>query len=271
MPVFLLFLVFPMLMWAQYTYKGKVVDVKTNRPIDYVNIGIIGKSLGTVSSDDGSFELQFTQTDLSSTDSILFSRIGYESLKLATADFVEQIKKNDTLRLRESTTELNEVVVVDKLLRRNNMGYHSLSKETYAYWKNLSGGGEHASRITLKGKPQKLQTLSFNIAKNLADSIRIRVNVYDIKNGLPGRNLVKRNIYHTIKSKSGIELIHLSPFQILVEDDFVVSLEFLKVYGENTDVNISAYHDGKGIKSYKRLTSQDSNRACNCQKHHAKA
>ena len=76
-------------------------------------------------------------------------------------------------------------------------------------------------------------------ANNNSGAIKIRVNVYDYKDGLPGKNLLTQNIFHTITVKSGLETINLDPFRIRVDDDIIVSLELIEVNGQSIDFEIS--------------------------------
>ena len=41
--------------------KGKVLDSKTKEPISFTNIGILGKGIGTVTNEDGTFELNISR------------------------------------------------------------------------------------------------------------------------------------------------------------------------------------------------------------------
>ena len=53
---------------------GKVLDKTTAKPIEYVNIGIPGKSIGTVCDANGNFNLRIDTNHLK--DVLLFSCIG---------------------------------------------------------------------------------------------------------------------------------------------------------------------------------------------------
>src|SRR5690606_39063499 len=84
---------------------------------------------------------------------------------------------------------------------------------------------------------------------------KVRVNVYEYNKGWPGRNLLSQNIHHTIEIGSGIVTINLEPYNIFVDDDVVVSLELIQVYGRSIDFEIG----GSDYKTYSftRLFNQD--------------
>src|ERR1700749_2374909 len=66
-------------------FEGTVKDTKTNENLAYVNIGVIGKSNGTVTDDNGHFKLSLTN---SNTDSLRISMIGYEPKTYLVSDFI---------------------------------------------------------------------------------------------------------------------------------------------------------------------------------------
>jgi len=70
-----------------------------------------------------------------------------------------------------------------------------------------------------------------------------------------GRNLLKKNIYHTISKPFGKEVINLKPYNIVVSDSIVVSIELIKVYGNYVDFEVAASRY-KGT-SFTRHLSQD--------------
>lgn len=44
----------------QVEYSSKVLDMTISKPLAYVNIGIVGKNVGTVTNTDGVFQLKIT-------------------------------------------------------------------------------------------------------------------------------------------------------------------------------------------------------------------
>lgn len=56
--------------------KGKIIDKNTQKPIEYANIGILGKSIGTISNSDGKFILKIPPEYIN--DTIGISCIGYK-------------------------------------------------------------------------------------------------------------------------------------------------------------------------------------------------
>jgi TonB-linked SusC/RagA family outer membrane protein len=88
---------------------GKVVDQRAS-PLPGVSVRLIGSSKGTLTSSDGSFILNPTIDG----DTVLFSYLGFNNLKIAANDI-----NNSTITLTDNFQTLNDVVVI---------GYGSVKK-----------------------------------------------------------------------------------------------------------------------------------------------
>jgi len=72
--------------YSQITVKGKVVSQTDQKPIAYVNVGIVNTGFGTISNEDGSFSLQVPQLNLK--DTLRFSGIGYGKRSIPIQSFL---------------------------------------------------------------------------------------------------------------------------------------------------------------------------------------
>ena len=79
---------------------GKVLDARTHEPLPYASVSIKNTSIGTLTREDGSFEIKVTNKDIE----LIFSSIGY---------FPKVLKSKNTkeVYLDEKDNSLNEVVV----------------------------------------------------------------------------------------------------------------------------------------------------------------
>lgn len=243
---------------AQYviTIDAQVVDKETKQPLAYVNVGFINKSIGTVTNEDGLMSLVFDENQIEEEDSLQFSLVGYESARFTFKELVEKFQTDNKVALSKKMYDLEEVVVYSKWGKAIRLGSVKRTDELLAYWKDKDAlGGEIAGFIKVPKGKHKLSEFSFNIVENISDSIKIRVNVYDYKNGKPKERFLSTPIYHTISSKKGIEKINLSPANIVVEGDIVISIELLEVYGEELGLAISQSLNMN--RSFLRTVSQD--------------
>ena len=249
--------------FAQRDYKGQTVDAKTGEPVPYVNIGIVDKGVGTVSDEDGVFHLPMDTSVFGEGDAIQVSCLGYETIRIPVSEIEFQYNEYPKLMLNPIEISLDEVVVTNSTLVpiKEYIGYQNNGSPSLGYWKdNVALGGELATRIRTSKGPRQLNSLEFEVWSNPSDSILIRINVYDSDGplGRPLTNLNKsgKDILKTLKKGRGFKDVDLEPHDIFICDDFYVSLELLKVYGDSKiDLVLAASDTDYG--SYRKFTSQD--------------
>lgn len=243
--------------FGQYeiTLNAFVLDQKTQKPVPYVNIGFINKTIGTVSNKSGRFYLRYDESEIREQDIFQFSTIGYESLQLTEKELFERLEKNNTILLQPKVYDKKEATIFETKAIQDSLGYASYDSGIQSYWSGKNAlGTEIATLIKVNKKKTKLHNLKFEIVENKADSVLVRVNIYDEKNKKPNTNILSSAIYHKISRKKGEEIIDLSAYDITVNDDFVVSLELVAVYGKDILFAVKA---GRGGSSFLRLASQD--------------
>lgn len=258
----LFFCLFLQINSAQIDYQSKVIDAQTKEPIPFVNIGIVDSGSGTVSDEEGNFYLYLKRNSYQPNSKILFSALGYETLYIPVSNLHSVGGSTAEISMKPKSLELNEVVVSNKKGRfiNDNIGYRNYGQENYGYWKdNIALGGELATRIISKSGLRKLNTFEFQVRQNPSDSLLLRVNIYedDGAAGKPKTNLNTsgKNILVTIK-RDKLVRVDLRPYDIYTKDDFIVSLELLKVYGQKElDLILLASFTQYG--SFRKYASQD--------------
>jgi len=215
---------------GQNTFKGNLSDKTTKEALPYVNIGIIGKNVGTVSDINGNFELKLP--DENDNDTLKISMIGYENLMFLVSDFKKNITKKPNLELSQKTTELREVVISARELKEKILGNKTESKTMVGGFTSNELGNEVGIVIKIKRSPTYINQFSTFITSNKYDSLKFRLNFYDLKDGLPNKRITNQNIIITSKIKEGKLTVDLSKYDIIVEDDFFVSLEWIENLGE---------------------------------------
>ena len=238
------------------TISGYIIDNETNLPLPYVNIGFVEKAVGTVSDENGKFWLTFDTRKINLEAILQISSIGYETIKLKASKFYGTISKNNKIYLKPKPYALDEVVISNTERKEKRVGSSKRKENSIGYWLNKEAlGGEIATKINIKNKNSKLHNLKFYVVKNNSGSIKIRVNIYEYNNGMPGKNLLKDNIYHTISKPFGEVAIDLEPYNIVVNDSIVASIELIKVYGKYVDFEVAASRFNG--TSFTRHLSQD--------------
>lgn len=144
--VFTPILFFQICLQAQNTgsIRGKVVDIKNNSPLPFVNIGIKGTNIGTTSDSEGNFEI----SDISSGFyQLIASYIGYETYTS------EEFKVNSSkifyieLTMRQSNVALKEVSVKSSIFKRDNKNPISIKSIGIAEIENAPGANRDIARV----------------------------------------------------------------------------------------------------------------------------
>ena len=245
---------------AQLDYKGIIVDALSNEPIPYVNIGIVDQGIGTVSDGEGIFHLELQPEKYSERDTLQFSSMGYKTMKKAIPDLEFVLNEYPKIIMSPETVLLNEIIVSNKgvltEVGNESVGYLNRGEKVYGYWKDdVALGGELATKIRVKKGLRLLRDFSFTVLQNPSDSLLLRLNIYKGDTKLPEKKLTQKDILFTLNQPSGTVRVFLEPHKIYVENDFIVSLELLKVYGGEIALVLLA-SESSGT-SFKRYASQD--------------
>lgn len=246
---------------AQYFLRGRITDAVSGEPIPFVNIGLVGKGIGTVSDSGGSYELRIPPGQAGGDELLRVSCLGYEPQALS----LDQLPADGSVSfaLRPAAIALDEVVVsaLPTYTLEEIVGYPLESTRDFAYWKDsLALGAELASRIRVSEGMRRLNTLFFNVMNNPADSLLLRINIYEYppSGRGPDANLNKsgRNIIYTLPGGATGAVVDLHPFDIWVRDDFFLSLELLSAHGsEEIGLTMPAAAESRGA-TFRRYASQ---------------
>ena len=215
------------MLYGQRKITGSVFDENNNLPIEYVNIGIVGKNIGTVSDKDGKFSLliesQYTN------DSLLFSSIGFESRFVK----ISEIKENNIINLKEKSYTLNEVIVNPLIFKEHVFGITSKS--------GIIAGGFADNKLGYEGgllmknkKKAIIKRVNLNVRSCTYDTIFYRLNIYEFRGKDDFENILTEPIYLCASKenilKNGLQ-INLEDKNIMVNGDFLVTLEYIKELG----------------------------------------
>lgn len=217
------------------TIHGKVMN-EMNQSLEYVSIGIIDKTIGTISDKNGDFTLQIKENLLKDNDSLRFSMIGYHSKTFSIMEFEKTTKPENPfiIYLSEKVEKIGEVVISTKKLETKEVGTTKKSARTglvnFAIFDipNQNLGSEIGRKFNINHENTLLTKYKFYLYHNEFDTIKFRVNVYSIKRLKPHKNLLTENIFIEINDKkTGWFEIDLTPYEILVSDDIVISIEWV--------------------------------------------
>ena len=250
--VFLFFLAFGQM---PSSLAGIVVD-EDERPLPYVNIGVSGTAVGTVSGTDGSFTLFIPETV--SNDAVLrFSMLGHESRSYVLAEFTENTPSVNKVMLPKTALDLREVVVRPRFANKKRIGMmrsNAGQVTNFAISKkpNQNLGAEIGRKFRLPKGGVQLDTFHFYVAHNNFDTVRFRINIYEIKKGKPARNIAPQNIIVELAGgQTGWVKVDLTPYQFISTEKVAVAVEWVYHSAKGRVLAIPIAIPSAGIHFYK--------------------
>lgn len=221
---------------GQSTVEGTIKDGKSMKGLAYVNVGVVGKNVGTVTDSDGRFQLTVEETY--DHDTLSISMVGYQRKSWRVSDFRQLLRHETEIILDEEAYTMDEVVVYGekfkgRKLKEKVLGNPTESKSNRTGFETNYLGNEMGIVIKNKKRPTYIKDFNVSVVSNKYDSFKFRINFYDMKKGLPDKNILKENIIVTSDMKEGKLTVDLTPYNIMVEDDFFVSMEWIEDMGEH--------------------------------------
>ncbi|NOY51942.1 MAG: carboxypeptidase-like regulatory domain-containing protein [Chlorobi bacterium] len=219
---------------------GRITDSKTNKPLEYVSIGIINTNFGTITDSNGFFKFEAKGEELSI---VRISMIGYKPQKFTVKDL--RNNKNE-IKLNETTIELAEIMI--KPTKERKVGATSYSRSSgWSGWGGLRTrkGFEIGIMLDLGNEPVKIKNLNVLLKRQSFDKTLFRLHIRAINDTLISEELLTENIIFSITKESGWAEIDLEPYNIILSGKVGVTLEWLDVIGNNPD---------RAIKINKRMT-----------------
>lgn len=227
LPFLVLFFILSFQSYGQ-VISGKVSGASNDQPLIYASIGVIDTPSGTITNEDGNFNLEVRGLPVNS--SVRFSMIGFKS---QTYTIEELSNKVNNIRLESETYKLPEVVV-------NHSGkLKKVGTTSYTFRGGLCGWGgtqtskgwEVGTKIELGDFPVRLKSLHIRVNNQSYDSCLFRLHIRNIVEDMPLTELLNNNILNSLTKESGWREVDLSKNNLVFEGDIALSLEWIKIIG----------------------------------------
>ncbi|MBD1392362.1 carboxypeptidase-like regulatory domain-containing protein [Mucilaginibacter glaciei] len=205
------------------SFEGIVKDAGTGHSLPYVNVGITGKNIGTVTDSAGRYKISLIGHE---ADIIKISMIGYLAQTYQIADFIAGNKK--IILLQPSVTQLKEVKVTNRKWKEGVLGNTSQSDNTNAGFSDNILGHEIGTVIKIKKSPTFLKKFNVHISRAPSYPVKLRLNFYSLKKGMPDQLLQNQNIYVEAQAGQKDIQVNLEPYSIYVDDNFFAALEWIE-------------------------------------------
>lgn len=236
--------------FCQAECRGVLLDSLTKQPIEFANIGLVGKGLGTVSDENGAYRLSIP--DSLQEEPVRISIIGYKAVVFKA----KELDKHPVVMLAQNFTPLKEVAVSAKKARIKIQGNDTRTHRFQAGFNKNNLGAELAVKLHIKHPQTHLLKLMFNIAVNNLDTCPLfRINIYrEDDKGFPGENMLTQNVIVMPKTRTGMVEVDLTPYAVFTDRDVFIAIEWIKDLGNTRGLYFSTRVPGSA--TYHRQASQ---------------
>lgn len=245
--------------YSQESVEGIILD-NNQKPIQYANVGILNKSLGTISNQKGVFNLNLEK--INQTDTLRISCIGYKAKDIIVNEI--DTNKNLEITLQEESIQLDEVIIVYKDLKTFIDGKEKTDTKHQVIFaneklNNLNLGTEIGRKFELESKkPTLLTEFKFFIKDNNFDSNTFKINIYSINKNKPDKIINTQNILISIgKDYKDWVTVNLEDFNIIVQDDVIVSVQWIEHSKNGNTLNLPMIIPSFGSVHYYKFGSQN--------------
>ncbi len=238
MSIFLIYLMSlffsPTEVQQQAVISGKVLDQEKNAVLPYVNIGIPSKSIGTVTDDKGNFNLKLGP-EARENDTLVFSYLGYVSEKRLVSD----LRGSSNEILLPPAENVLEPVVLEmeelepKKIGRTGTGLGMMHWNFYSVYDEVDDQLSRELGMNFKLREScRLEKFSFAVSNNEFRKLKLRLNIYDVKEGFPDSLLLSDNLIFTLEDgATGWQSIDLAPYDLYLREELgevAITLQWLE-------------------------------------------
>jgi pimeloyl-ACP methyl ester carboxylesterase len=216
--------------WAQNrVLEGLVLDQLTQRPVPFATVGAPQQALGTAANEAGAFRLVLPAT--AGTAAVIVSSVGYEAATLPLATWPAGPQ---TIRLRPAKVLLGEVAVRGAKAKTKTFGRTGASTFMVArmYTEPDLVSDELAKEqgtIVPVDPYCVLRDVNFFVAFNRFRFVKFRLQLYSVRQGLPDRPLLRRNIFVDVTQPRGWVRVDLQADSLVLRglEEVAVTLQWV--------------------------------------------
>ena len=200
--------------------------------LQYASIGIINSTCGTITNEEGFFELE--TKNYTPKSQVRISMISFKSQTFTLDKFLGNVSK---IALLKDTIEIPEIVVTPNG-KKYKFGTTSFNKlGSWCGWggNDFGRGNEIGTKIELGNSPVRLISLQVHVQRQAFDTSLFRLHIRTISDSIPQNELLTENIIIPITTESGWFEFDLSDYNIVLKGSIALTLEWLRVSGVNKD------------------------------------
>lgn len=193
----------------QIELSGKIIDSNSHQPLPFATIELFSLKTGTIADKNGNFIVNISSSD-TTLDTINFSYLGYEKVKMSINDFLESGK---TIVLKEKIIDLEEVKIIPRQYTTTILGIKDKKPGSmqYANVFNAKKGNYFENK---KNEIGWIKSVSYYIHPDGHPATPFRIRIYERdKNEMPGKDLLNENLVVSAK-KPGWHTVDISDYNI---------------------------------------------------------
>lgn len=215
------------IIYAQYI-NGIIKDSINNKPLQYVNITLLNKDIGTYTNEYGEFEFD-TKNNIK--DTILVTSLGYKSIKIPVEKVV--LKKDLIIHLQHDIEIIEEVTISNNKTEYKSLPYKISKPKKSIYTSSVPFGSEVVTLINTKRKG-KIKSINFHVSdsksklKSFDAFFRLKFYTYDKNKDMPSELITYDEIIVKPKINKGKIRVDLVENSIIVpKDGFCIGIEVI--------------------------------------------
>jgi len=226
--IFTLFLFLLTLQLQAQIITGKVIDSSSEKPLEYVNLGVIDTPLGITTNEKGEFSLDIKSQSLKAI--VRISMIGY---KPQTFTIEELSNKENIIKLINNPVQLGEITAKPFSGKQKTIGTTDNKHGGLGGWGGTQRGTGHeiGTKLELGSSPVFIKSFHIYLTKQSFECSVFRLHIRSIVDNLPSEELLTENIFIQLTKKSGWVNIDLKKYNLVFSGDVALSLEWVNVIG----------------------------------------
>jgi len=213
------FLLLPISLFSQI--KGVTINSETNASIPYTNVWVMGENIGTTADENGAFILP----PLDSIQTIVFSSVGYETLKISSDSLTSEIALSPTIFQLEHVvvraSKQNRETIIGTIKKTKVKSFFAcgdlpwMSARFYPYLPNYK-------------QTPFLKKIALLTDSNIKDAI-FKVRLYGVnEKGMPEGYIYPKDLYGIAKKGKKVTEVDFSSLNIpFPENGFFIAIEWL--------------------------------------------
>lgn len=211
---------------------GTILDSQNNTPLEYASVGITHTRFGTISDQNGLFHLELP--GLKPESMVRISMIGYKS---QTFILEELLNRDSTIKLVVDPYPIAELTITPfgEPYQIGTTKYNRLGNWCGWGGTRFGKGHEIGTRLNLGDEPVHIRKLHIHIHRQAYDTIWYRIHIRTLKEKKPDKELLTENVIVAIDQEKGWVALDLAKYNIQLEGEVAVTLEWLKISGVNED------------------------------------